>query len=123
MADKTNGSHIRPTVAAPLGPSLHTLTALAVGVVVIAALYFGQEVLLPVTVAVLLSFVLSPLVNLLRKLHIPHVVAVVFSVTVALGLIGVSRPWWALSSWTLLRIFTGIRVRLKRKSILCAAPR
>jgi predicted PurR-regulated permease PerM len=31
---------------------------------------------------------LSPLVNLLRKLHIPHVVAVVFSVTVALGLIG-----------------------------------
>ena len=88
MADKTNAAPIRPVVDAPIGPSLYTLTALAVGVVVIAALYFGQEVLLPVTVAVLLSFVLSPLVNLLRKLHVPHVVAVVFSVTVALGLIG-----------------------------------
>jgi predicted PurR-regulated permease PerM len=49
---------------------------------------FGQEVLLPVTVAVLLSFVLSPLVKGLRKLHIPHVVAVVFSVAVALGFMG-----------------------------------
>ena len=88
MADNTNATHTRPVVDTSNGPSLHTLTALAVGVVVIAALYFGQEVLLPVTVAVLLSFVLSPLVNLLRKLHVPHVVAVIFSVTVALGLIG-----------------------------------
>src|SRR6185437_15240361 len=88
MADKTKASSLPPVVDAALGPSLHTLTALAVGVVVVAALYFGQEVLLPVTVAVLLSFVLSPLVNGLRKLHVPHVVAVVFSVTVALGLIG-----------------------------------
>jgi predicted PurR-regulated permease PerM len=88
MADKTNASPSRRIVDTSIGPSLHTLTALAVGVVVVAALYFGQEVLLPVTVAVLLSFVLSPLVNGLRKLHVPHVVAVVFSVTVALGLIG-----------------------------------
>src|SRR5262249_35179478 len=88
MADKTNAAPIRPVVDTPIRQSLHTLTALAGGVGVIAALYFGQEVLLPVTVAVLLSFVLSPLVNLLRKLHVPHVVAVVFSVTVALGLIG-----------------------------------
>ena len=88
MADKTKASSLPPVVDAAIGPSLHTLTALAVGVVVVAALYFGQEVLLPVTVAVLLSFVLSPLVNGLRKLHVPHVVAVVFSVTVALGLIG-----------------------------------
>src|SRR6516162_5108654 len=88
MADKPNASPIRPVVDAPLGPNLQTLTALAVGVVVIAALYFGQEVLLPVTIAVLLSFVLSPLDNGLRKLHIPHVVAVVFSVVVALGFMG-----------------------------------
>jgi hypothetical protein len=122
MADKTDASPTQPVVGTPIGPSLHTLTALAVGVVVVAALYFGQEVLLPVTVAVLLSFVLSPLVNGLRKLHVPHVVAVVFSVTVALGLV-VSRPSWALSSWTSPLISPGTRVRLKRKSIRCAAPR
>jgi predicted PurR-regulated permease PerM len=88
MADNTKPSQTPSAGDSPLGSSLHTLTALAVGVAVIAALYFGQEVLLPVTVAVLLSFVLSPLVHLLRKLHVPHVIAVVFTVTVAVGLIG-----------------------------------
>jgi predicted PurR-regulated permease PerM len=88
MADKTNAPIVPPRVDPPTGPSLRTLTALTIGVVVVAALYFAQEVLLPVTVAVLLSFVLSPLVNVLRKLYVPHVVAVVFSVAVAIGLIG-----------------------------------
>jgi predicted PurR-regulated permease PerM len=55
--------------------------------VTVAALYFGREILLPVTLAVLLSFVLSPLVTGLRKLHIPDVIAVVFSVTLAIGVI------------------------------------
>jgi predicted PurR-regulated permease PerM len=64
-----------------------TLTGVVVGVVVIAALYFGKEVLLPVTVAILLSFVLSPLVRLLRRINIPRPVAVLFSVALALGTI------------------------------------
>ena len=55
---------------------------------VIAALYFGKDILLPITVAVLLSFVLSPLVGTLRRLRIPRVVAVVFSVGLALAIIG-----------------------------------
>ena len=55
---------------------------------VIAALYFGKDILLPITVAVLLSFVLSPLVGILRRLRIPRVVAVVFSVGLATGIIG-----------------------------------
>jgi predicted PurR-regulated permease PerM len=57
-------------------------------VTVIAALYFGKDILLPITVAVLLSFVLSPLVGTLRRLRIPRVVAVVFSVGLALAIIG-----------------------------------
>lgn len=88
MADKANAPGTAPRIDPPNAPSLKILTGLAVGVAIVAALYVGQEVLLPVTVAVLLSFVLSPLVNGLRKLHIPHVVAVVFSVAVALGFMG-----------------------------------
>jgi len=59
-----------------------------VGVTVVAALYFAEDILLPITVAVLLSFVLSPLVGVLRRLRIPRVVAVVFSVGLALAIIG-----------------------------------
>jgi predicted PurR-regulated permease PerM len=88
MADKADAPVATPRIDPPNAPSLNILTGLAVGVALIAALYFGQEVLLPVTIAVLLSFVLSPLVNGLHKLHIPHVVAVVFSVVVALGFMG-----------------------------------
>jgi hypothetical protein len=38
-----------------------------VAAIVMAALYFAREVLIPVTLAMLLSFVLSPLVELLRR--------------------------------------------------------
>ncbi len=88
MADKSNAPVTAPRIDPPNASSLKILAGLAVGVTIVAALYFGQEVLLPVTIAVLLSFVLSPLVSGLRKLHIPHVVAVVFSVAVALGFMG-----------------------------------
>jgi predicted PurR-regulated permease PerM len=67
----------------PPMPGLRGLTGLAVGVVIVFALYFGKDVLLPVTLAVLLSFVLSPLVTVLRRIHAPRAVAVVFSVALA----------------------------------------
>jgi predicted PurR-regulated permease PerM len=71
----------------PPTPGLRGLTGLAVGVVIVFALYFGKDVLLPVTLAVLLSFVLSPLVTVLRRIHIPRAVAVVFSVALAIAII------------------------------------
>ena len=60
--------------------------ALQVGVVAVAALYFGREVLIPFTLAILLSFVLAPLVNLFRRL-LPRVPAVVLAVVLALGVV------------------------------------
>ena len=43
---------------------------------IIAALYFGSVVFVPLALAVLLSFVLSPLVQMLRKLRVPRGLAV-----------------------------------------------
>ena len=60
---------------------------LAVGVVVVAALYLGHDILVPITIAVLLSFLLAPLVNLLRRLRLGRVVAVMLAVLLALGVI------------------------------------
>ena len=69
-------------------PGLTGLLGLAVGVVVIAGLYFAREVLIPVTLAILLSFVLSPVVALLRRARVPRAPAVLVSVLFALGLLG-----------------------------------
>ncbi len=69
-------------------PGLNGLLGLAVGVVVIAGLYFGREVLIPITLAILLSFVLSPVVAFLRRLRIPRAPAVLVSVLFALGVLG-----------------------------------
>jgi predicted PurR-regulated permease PerM len=68
-------------------PDLSTLTNIVVLVVVIAALYFGSEILVPITLAVLLSFVLSPLMELLRRLWLPRVVAALLAVLLAIGVI------------------------------------
>lgn len=61
-------------------------------VTVIAALYFGREVLVPIALAVLLSFVLTPLVRLLQMRYIPRAVAVLtvtfFALVIAVGLAG-----------------------------------
>ena len=39
----------------------------------IAALHFGKSVLIPIILAVLISFLLAPIVALVRRLGIPHV--------------------------------------------------
>ena len=69
-------------------PGMNGLLGLAVGVVVIAGLFFAKDVLIPITLAILLSFVLSPIVALLRHARLPKGVAVMLSVLAALGLLG-----------------------------------
>ncbi|MCA1703265.1 MAG: AI-2E family transporter, partial [Actinobacteria bacterium] len=77
-----------PSVPAASSPELRTLVAVAVGAIVVATLYIAQEVLIPITLAVMLSFVLSPLVDVLRRIGLWRAAAVAVSVLVALGAIG-----------------------------------
>lgn len=69
-------------------PGINGLLGLAVGVVVIAGLFFARDVLIPITLAILLSFVLSPAVTLLRRARLPKGLAVMVAVLCALGLLG-----------------------------------
>lgn len=60
---------------------------LAVLVVVVAALYVGQDILIPLALAILLSFMLAPIVTRLRRWglgRVPSVLAVVLLLFVAL---------------------------------------
>lgn len=68
-------------------PGLQGLTTLAVSVVVVVGLYLGREVLIPITLAILLSFVLAPLVELFRRAHLGRVPSVVLSVLIAVSVI------------------------------------
>jgi predicted PurR-regulated permease PerM len=68
-------------------PSTTGLLTLAVGVVIIAALYFARDVLVPITLAVLLSFVLAPFVRLLRWVRLPRAPAALIAIVLALAVI------------------------------------
>ena len=61
---------------------------LLVTVATVAALYLGQDIFLPLAVAVLLTFALAPVVSWLRRVHVPRPVAVISVVVGAFAAIG-----------------------------------
>ncbi|EJO59711.1 MULTISPECIES: AI-2E family transporter [Burkholderia cepacia complex] len=71
----------------PETPSVQGLITLAVGVTVIAALYFAREILIPFTLAILLSFLVAPLANLLGRIKLGHVASVLLAVTMSVSVI------------------------------------
>ena len=73
-------------VAPAATPDQGGALALQVGVVVIAGLYFAREVLIPITLAILLSFLLGPVVAMLHRFRFPRILAVLVSVVLALVL-------------------------------------
>ena len=68
------------------------LQGLLIAAVVVAALHFGRDLLLPLTFAILLSFVLSPPLLWLRRLRVPRVLSVLVVVIFAFTIIG-SLGW------------------------------
>jgi predicted PurR-regulated permease PerM len=66
---------------------LGSIFALQVGVVIVATLYLAREILIPITLAILLSFALAPVVNLLRRANLGRVPSVFVTVVLALAVI------------------------------------
>ena len=70
------------------GPTSDSLTpkfmTTVIVVVVVCGLYFGRPVLMPLALAVLMSFAIAPLVGLLRHLKLGHIPAVLLSLALAL---------------------------------------
>ena len=81
----TDVTRLNNRVTAADAPGVNGLLGLAVGVVIVSALYFAREVLIPITLAVLLSFVLAPVVAVLRRIGLPRVPAVALAVVLALS--------------------------------------
>ncbi len=86
--DAATGERQAQPVPVTLASAVRQLSGIVMAAAVIATLYFGQNVLVPITLAVMLSFILSPMVNLLQRLRIWRAPAVILTVLAALGAIG-----------------------------------
>ena len=64
-----------------------TLINMGVAALIIAGLYFGREIFVPVALAVLLSFVLAPFISRLQSLRFPRVAAVLAVVILGFAII------------------------------------
>jgi predicted PurR-regulated permease PerM len=63
------------------------LNTLLIAVVVVACLFFAREVLIPVTLAGILSFMLAPVVRMLQNFRLPRALAVIVVVLSAFAAI------------------------------------
>lgn len=74
---------------ADLGRRAQATDTIVIGVAVVAGLYFGRNVLVPMSIAVLLSFVLAPVADALSRLRIGRIASVLITVALAFAILGV----------------------------------
>lgn len=69
-------------------PALRLLVGMLIATLVIAALYFGREMLIPLALASLLGFLLDPAVSRLKRWGLPRLASAIVVVAIALGALG-----------------------------------
>ncbi len=79
-----------PSVQSAEAPRPLSLVPVVVAVVVVGALFLAKDVLVPIVLAVLLAFVLAPLVSLLKKLRLGRTFSVVIAMLLALAAVGMT---------------------------------
>ena len=87
MPDSDTPKADAETAAGPSAATADASRGMTLFVLIVATLYFGKEVLVPITLALLLAFVLAPLVGLLRRLRLGRIPAVLLAVLTAVGLV------------------------------------
>jgi predicted PurR-regulated permease PerM len=80
--------HDRPAAGPAAPPRLRGDAGAIVLLGTIAALYFAREILIPLAFALTLTFLLTPVVARLQKLHAGRVVSVLTAVVVSVGVAG-----------------------------------
>ena len=87
MKNSQEPSNLRSSSAQGTG-ALPSLSAVATFVLIIASLYWAQAVLIPVALAMLLTFLLSPVVGALERLALGRLPSVILVVVLAFSLLG-----------------------------------
>lgn len=65
------------------------LTGIITGTIIVLTLYFAKIVFIPLALALLLSFILTPVVMLIERIRIPRAIAIFIVMTCLVGVIGV----------------------------------
>ena len=76
-----------PVTPAPSLMGFQPVAAILTFVLIVAVLYLGRGIFVPLVLAVLLAFALGPVVHSLRRVGTPHIAAVIVSVLAVLALI------------------------------------
>lgn len=86
--DQAIASLASAQINADQGRSVVSLTTLATVVVVCTVLYIAKDLFLPLALGMLVAFILTPLVNALRRRGLRDTVAVILTVLAAAALVG-----------------------------------
>ena len=86
---------------APLDQFVKFAWVLVAGTVVVAALYLAKSVLVPLTLAVLLSFLLSPVCDWFERRHLGRIPAVLLTAFLGFAMLGIAA-WTATVQMTAL---------------------
>src|SRR3569833_310094 len=62
------------------------LASWVIAAIVVGFVYLARSVLIPITLAAFLSFLLSPIAAAIRRAHVPRGIAVVLAILIALGI-------------------------------------
>jgi predicted PurR-regulated permease PerM len=89
MKDFDDSRLTRPAtrIAPSAALGIEGLITLAVGVLAVAALYFARDVLIPITLAIMLSFLVAPLADFLLRVRLGHVASVIAAVLLSVSVI------------------------------------
>ncbi|MGE0055922.1 MAG: AI-2E family transporter [Hyphomicrobium sp.] len=72
-----------------LADSVKNLSSfLIVAAIILAALHFGEDILVPIALAVILAFLLAPIVRFMRRARVPHGAAVALTLVAAAAIVG-----------------------------------
>jgi predicted PurR-regulated permease PerM len=87
MKDFDDSRLTRPVtrIAPSAALGIEGLTTLAVGVLAVAGLYFARDVLSPITLAIMLSFLVAPLADFLLRIRLGHVASVIAAVLLSVS--------------------------------------
>src|SRR3954470_21712259 len=69
-------------------PKMGRVNMLASMAVIVAALYFARDVLIPIALAIMLSFLLTPLLLRLQRWGLPRIPALIVVIMLLIGAIG-----------------------------------
>jgi predicted PurR-regulated permease PerM len=78
----------RPPARPPRSSNTSTFGPIVISAAVVIALYLARSIFIPLAFALVLTFVLTPVVGRLEKMHVPRVLAVCLTILVSIAAIG-----------------------------------